>query len=82
MIEHSEQINELAKALAAAQAEIEGASKDKTNPHFKSRYADLASVWEACRKPLSKHGLSVIQGPSGGEGGTIALCTLIRSGRA
>lgn len=57
----SESINELAAALAKAQAVIVGAIKDSTNPHFKSRYADLASVWDACRKPLTDHGLSVAQ---------------------
>jgi len=57
----SEQINELATALAKAQGQIEGASKDKTNPHFRSKYADLSSVVEAIQKPLSAHGLSFIQ---------------------
>ncbi len=55
------EINELAKALALAQAEIGGAKKDSSNPFFKSKYADLESVWEACRGPLTKHGLSVTQ---------------------
>lgn len=54
----------LTTALAKAQAVIEGASKDKTNPHFKSDYADLASIWAACRQPLSENGLAVIQVPS------------------
>lgn len=60
----SEQIDQLAIAIAAAQAEIKPAPKDATNPHFKSRYADLASIWEACQGPLSRHGLAVIQSPS------------------
>lgn len=37
------------------------ALKDSTNPHFKSKYADLTSVWEACRDALTKNGLSVSQ---------------------
>ena len=57
----SEQINELAKALAAAQALITGAKKDSDNPFFKSRYADLGSVWDSIRRPLSSNGLSVVQ---------------------
>jgi hypothetical protein len=57
----SDQINELAGALAKAQGAITGAVKDATNPHFKTKYADLASVWDACRKPLSDNGLAVIQ---------------------
>lgn len=57
----SEQINELAAALAKAQGVMEGAKKDAENPFFKSNYADLASVWDACRKPLSDNGLSIVQ---------------------
>lgn len=57
----SEQINELAAALAKAQGDITNADKDKTNPHFQSKYATLASTWDACRAPLSKNGLSVVQ---------------------
>lgn len=59
----SETINELAAALAKAQGEMGGALKDSANPFFKSKYADLSSVWEACRGPLSKHGLSIVQFP-------------------
>ena len=59
----SEQINEIAGALAKAQGEMGGAKKDAANPFFKSKYADLASVWDACREPLTKHGLSVVQFP-------------------
>jgi len=57
----SETIGKLAEALAKAQAVMEGASKSSANPFFKSKYADLASVWDACRKPLSDNGLSVTQ---------------------
>lgn len=57
----SEQINEIMAALAKAQGEIGHASKDSANPYFKSKYADLASVWQACRGPLSKNGLAVTQ---------------------
>jgi hypothetical protein len=57
----SEQINELAAALAKAQGEIKGAAKDSANPFFKAKYADLASVWDACRVALTRNGLSVTQ---------------------
>jgi len=58
---NSQSLGELAKALAKAQSELAGAKKDATNPHFRSKYADLASVWDACRKPLADNGLSVLQ---------------------
>jgi hypothetical protein len=53
----------IAKALAAAQAEMGHASKSSINPHFRSRYADLASVIDASREALAKHGLCVTQHP-------------------
>jgi hypothetical protein len=57
----SDSISALAAALAKAQPKIEGATKDKTNPHFKSKYADLASVAEAIAEPLAANGLSYVQ---------------------
>jgi hypothetical protein len=77
-VETSETIKDLAAALAKAQGEIEGASKDKVNPAFKSKYADLSSVWEACRESLTKNGLSVVQSP--GEmidGKSMAMTTML-----
>jgi hypothetical protein len=59
----SETVNELATALAEAQAAIGHAKKDAENPHFRARYADLASIWDACRGALSARGLSVVQSP-------------------
>lgn len=56
-------ISELAKALAAAQAELKPVAKNRENPHFKSKYADLAAVVEQSSPVLAKHGLSVIQAP-------------------
>ena len=57
----SDSIKELATALAKAQAEITDAKKDATNPHFNKQYADLASIWDACRAALTKNGISVVQ---------------------
>jgi hypothetical protein len=57
----SDQIDQLALALAKAQGEFLSAKKDKDNPFFKSKYADLEAVVEATRPALSKNGLSVVQ---------------------
>ena len=48
-------------ALAAAQAEMPPAVFNKTNPHFKSRYADLASLRAATLPVMGKHGLAIHQ---------------------
>ncbi len=72
----SESIKELATALAKAQAEIENASKSSVNPHFKSKYADLAEVLNTVRPVFSKHGISVIQAPSY-EAGVASVETML-----
>ena len=56
-------IGELAKALSAAQGQLSTAKKKSTNPHFRSKFADLSEVWEACRAALSKNKIAVIQCP-------------------
>ena len=66
---HSENIAELAVALAKAQSENGIVIKDAANPFFKSKYATLASVWEAVRPALTKNGLSIVQMPSHDEHG-------------
>lgn len=73
---HSEQINEIAAALSKAQAVIAGAAKDSENPFFKSKYADLASVWDACRKPLTDNGLSVAQ-TAAADDGHVGVTTIL-----
>lgn len=75
-VEFSATIAHLAGALAKAQATIEGATKDTENGHFKSRYADLASVWNACRAPLSANGLAVLQ-PATADGAKVTVVTLL-----
>lgn len=64
----SASIAALAAALAKAQGQMTHASKDATNPHFRTRYADLAAVWSAIREPLAANGLSVIQQVTQAEG--------------
>jgi hypothetical protein len=61
-LEHS--TPELFAALAKMQGEVENATKGSLNPHFKSRYADLAEVLNTVRPVMAANGLSVIQSPS------------------
>ena len=60
-MEEVAKLSKLTEALSKAQSIIQGALKDSENPFFKSSYADLASTWEACRKPLTDNGLAIIQ---------------------
>lgn len=71
----SESINELAKALATAQGKMKAAAFNKTNPHFKNKYADLTAVIDAARAPLSESGLAWSQTPEMQDG---AFCLVTR----
>ena len=71
----SDSIKELATALSKVQGELTYAKKDSANPFFKSRYADLESVWDACRSLLAANGLSVIQMPGNYFEGRMWLVT-------
>lgn len=73
---HSEAIDQLATALAQAQAKVLVADKDGLNPHFKSKFSTLQSVWEACRKPLAEAGIAVFQVPVM-DGDTQCLDTML-----
>ena len=59
----SDQIDALATALAKAQGSMTPAAKDAKNPHLRNSYADLPSVVETAREPLSTNGLSISQFP-------------------
>lgn len=72
----SEEINEVAAALAQAQGVLRPAVKDAVNPAYKSKYADLAAVWEACREALPQFGLAVIQDVANLDG-DVAVTTRI-----
>ena len=83
MTGHSEQLNDLAAALARAQAELGSAEADAVG-HVGSaengrsyRYATLASVWQAVRKPLSAHGLAVTQTCEPSNRGELRLTTTL-----
>jgi hypothetical protein len=80
----SEQINEIAGALAKAQGAMRPAVKDATNPAFKrgnkeSKYADLAANVEAAREPLAQNGIAVIQEPTTVERGIAVATRLVHS---
>jgi len=54
-------MKQIAKALIESQKEMGDAIKDSTNPFFKSSYADLNSIREACIPILNAHGIAVLQ---------------------
>jgi len=63
MFKKSESIGKLAMALSKAQGQMRTAKKNADNPFFKSSYANLESVVNTAKKPLSDNELSYIQSP-------------------
>jgi len=81
-METSENINELAEALSAAQGEMGAAVKDAANPFFKSKYADLGEVVRAVKGPFANHGLSYTQFPiRDGESAGVVTVLMHKSGQ-
>ena len=67
----------IAKALATAQMKMGKALKSANNPHFKSKYADLASVVDACMPALNEAGIAVIQPTTDDDNGRYVETILI-----
>ena len=72
----SDTIAALAEALSKAQGAIDDATNAGINPHFKSKYADLASVRAVIRGPLSANGLSIVQLPRA-QNGVVEVDTML-----
>jgi len=75
----SAEIDKIALALSKAQGQIETALADSENPHFKYKYADLASVWDAMRKPLADNQLALVQSLNSKSGNLTIITTLAHS---
>jgi hypothetical protein len=56
-----ENMQKIATALVKAQKAFGPALKSSTNPHFKSRYADLAACVEAVIDALNENGIALVQ---------------------
>ena len=69
MMKTSDSITAIAPALVKAQALIEDAVKDSSNPAFRSKYADLSAVLAVIRKPMADNELCVLQSPDRSDGG-------------
>lgn len=78
-LNQSNAIGALAAALSKVQGAMVGAVKDSSNPFFKSKYADLSSVWDACRVQLAANNLCVIQTTAEAADGAVLITTLAHS---
>jgi hypothetical protein len=78
-MKRSEQINEIAAALAKAQVEMHNPAFDSQNPHFRSKFASLASVRNAVVPVLAKHGVFLTQELTRSELGMATRTVLMHS---
>lgn len=70
-------------ALTEAVSQIESATKDATNPAFKSPYATLPSCIDAVKPVLTKNGLALLQVPSVGEDSkTVTISSIVTHGKS
>lgn len=69
--------NKAAAALVKAQKEFGPALKSSTNPHFKSRYADLSACVEAVIDALNNNGIALTQRINPSENGVIVETVFI-----
>lgn len=72
-------LDKLVAALAAAQGKMGVALKESQNPHLKNKYADLESVVEAVRGPLSETGLAFTHTTLPGQGVVTIRCYLFHA---
>ncbi len=72
----SESIAALAKAIALSQLHVGNALKSSTNPHFKSKYADLAEILNTVRPVFSANGIAIVQTPTF-ESGVASVETML-----
>ena len=70
---------DLSAALVGLIADMPTALKDASNPHFKSKYATLDSIWSAVRPVLAKHDFALIQRTEPAGEGVMLETLLIHS---
>lgn len=73
----SDGTKEIAAALVKAQKQFDTAKKDRANPLFKSKYADLPSIMTACQAALGAEGVVIMQDVSGSPGSVSVVTKLL-----
>jgi hypothetical protein len=75
----SDSIDQIAAALAAAQAGMGVAVFDSKNPAFRSNYASFTAVVAAVREPLTSNGIAFMQSAVSTHDGVMVITRLIHS---
>lgn len=77
MITHSDSIKAISQALLEFQGKVDGVEKNKANPHFKSRYANLEAVRDTAVPALQEVGIVYTQSPGPITDGNMSLTTML-----
>jgi hypothetical protein len=77
--DRSESIVNITKAFQKFQSELEPVKKEANNPFFKSKYAELSTIWDAIRPILDKNGLAILQEPGAANGQVTLATTLLHT---
>lgn len=80
MFETSETTTKLDAALCKVQAQVKPVLKEAKNPYFNSKYATLASVWEAIKEALEKNEVNITQWPLESSDNKVKIMTRIAHG--
>jgi len=73
----SDTITKISSALVKAQRKMTNVLKGDSNPFFKSKYAGLPDVMDACKEHLNSEGISVLQSNGKDEKGHYVETTLL-----
>jgi len=76
-MKHTDELDQLAPALAAAQQAMRDPLKDSVNPHFRKRYASLGACLEAAKGPLNANGITLLQSPTEAPDGYVGVTTML-----
>lgn len=77
MLNKSESIENLSKAMSEFQKNLKQPLKDANNPFFRSKYVPLENVVEAITEAAGPLGISFMQFASGDDSGNIEVGTII-----
>ena len=76
----SKEINEILTAKATAETNFKNLNKTGKNPHYKSSYATLNDIYDACRSALKEQGLVVYHQTFEDESNNAQIaCTLLHT---
>lgn len=70
-------MKEISAALVKARRKFGPALKDKSNPHFRSKYADLGACLDAVDDALLEHGIALTQETDRCEDGVLIRTVLV-----